>query len=134
MGVIIDTDVLIAIERGRITLDFLTLEHLGEPYITAINASELLVGVHRAADEAKRMRRSTFVEAIITRLPVLAFDEAAARTHAAIQSDLAAKGQMLDAHDLMIAAIALTHGFQLLTLNVAHFSKVPGLVLVAISP
>jgi tRNA(fMet)-specific endonuclease VapC len=131
MGVIIDTDILIAIERGRVKFDFSALEHLGKPYITAINVSELLVGVHRADDEAKRMRRSTFVEAIIERLPVLAFDEAAARTHAAIHSNLAAKGQMLDAHDLMIAAIALTHGFQLLTLNAAHFSKVPGLILAA---
>jgi tRNA(fMet)-specific endonuclease VapC len=132
MGVIIDTDFLIAIERGRLKFDFSTLEHLGNPYITAINVTELLVGVHRANDEIRRMRRSSFVEAIISRLPVLSFDEAAARTHAAIQSNLAAKGQMLDAHDLIIAAIALTHGFQLLTLNISHFSKIPGLVLPAL--
>jgi tRNA(fMet)-specific endonuclease VapC len=132
MGVIIDTDFLIGIERGQLKYNFSTLEHLGGPYITAINVSELLVGVHRADNEVKRIRSSAFVEAIISRLPVLAFDEAAARTHAAIHSDLAAKGQMLDAHDLMIAAIALTHGFQLLTLNVSHFSKIPGLTLFAL--
>jgi tRNA(fMet)-specific endonuclease VapC len=85
--------------------------------------------VHRANNEANRMRRATFVEAIISRLPVLAFDDAAARTHSAIHSNLADKGQLLDAHDLMIVAIALTHGFKLLTLNVSHFSKIPGLIL-----
>lgn len=54
---------------------------------------------------------------------VLAFDEAAATRYQALKKALPREGDM----DLKIAAIVLTHDAILLTRNVQHFRKVPGL-------
>jgi predicted nucleic acid-binding protein len=40
---------------------------------------------------------------------------------------LAAAGQLIGDRDLLIAATALTHGYDLLTNNLRDFARVPGL-------
>ena len=47
--------------------------------ISANSASELLHGVHRAANPAQRRRREAFVEGLLARLPIISFDAVAAR-------------------------------------------------------
>ena len=72
MGVVIDTAVLIAAERG--TFDFNAfLTSLGdEPVaLAAITASELLHGVARARIAAIRTKRAAYVEGILANIPVL---------------------------------------------------------------
>jgi predicted nucleic acid-binding protein len=51
----------------------------------------------------------------------LEFDLASARIHAEIYAELAKSGQMIGAHDLMIAAIARSNGAAVVTRNVADF-------------
>ena len=58
---------------------------------------------HRANTEERRQRRSVFVEAIIAGVDVLDFTISSARIHAEIHSELAKQGQMIGAHDLIIA-------------------------------
>jgi tRNA(fMet)-specific endonuclease VapC len=53
--------------------------------------------------------------------------EPIARVHADIWAQLAAKGQLIGAHDLWIAATALAHGMGIATGNVDEFQRVPGL-------
>lgn len=67
------------------------------------------------------------MEALLSAIPVLPFDLAAARTHAAIAAELARQGCTIGAHDLIIAATAITHGFGVITGSVGDFSRVPGL-------
>ena len=67
------------------------------------------------------------MEALLSAIPVLPFDLAVARTHAAVAAELARQGSVVGAHDLIIAATAITHGFGVLTGNVVDFSRVPGL-------
>ena len=62
MGLILNTNVLIQAERKGASIDFRPWDSWGDAYISAIVASELLVGVHRADFEARRLRRSSFVE------------------------------------------------------------------------
>jgi len=90
-------------------------------------ASELLMGVHRANTEERRLRRSVFVEAVISGVGVMDFTLAVARVHAEIHAELAKQGQMIGAHDLIIAATARCHDLALLTDNIQEFSRVPGL-------
>lgn len=47
--------------------------HHGDAAIRVVTASELLVGVHRADTEARRQKRSAFVEAILSQIPVFDF-------------------------------------------------------------
>jgi predicted nucleic acid-binding protein len=95
-----------------------------------VTVSELLLGVHGADTEARRNRRSAFVEAIIAGVRALNFSTEIARLHAQIYAELGRQGQLIGAHDLIIAATARHHGLSLLTDNVDEFSRVPGLQVI----
>ena len=69
------------------------------------------------------------METLLARLPALAFDATVARTHAQLLAALP-RNVTLGAHDLIIGATALAHGFALLTANVADFGRMPRLVVV----
>ena len=127
MGLMVDTNVFIKFEKSGRPIDFSSYESSEKVYISAIIASELLMGVHRANTDERRQRRSAFVEAVISGTAALDFTVAAARVHAEIHAELARKGQIIGAHDLIIAATALCHDLSLLTDNVQEFSRVPGL-------
>ena len=126
MGLVLDTCILIHAERHG-ALDFSPWASHGDAFISAITVSELLVGVHRADSDARRARRSAFVEAILAQLPVLDFTTETARVHAGLFATLSQQGQMIGAHDLIIAATALLHDCVVLTTNAAEFARVPGL-------
>ena len=129
MGVLIDTSVLVEVERAGSAPP--GLDRLGgEPaFLAAITASELLHGVHRADGAARRARRQAFVEALLDLLPVLPFDLTAARVHAGLWADLRGRGEMIGGHDMLIAATALARGLTLLTRNLREFERVDGLQL-----
>jgi predicted nucleic acid-binding protein len=57
-----------------------------------------------------------------------------ARVHAAIHAELASKGQLIGAHDLIIAATARHHDLSILTDNVDEFSRVTGLRVIPFVP
>lgn len=130
MGLVLDTSILIASEKKEFDLvSFLVGEASTESlFVTAVTATELLHGVHRA-DGARRVKREVFVEDLLSSLPVLPFDLLSARTHSRIWADLEAKGQRIGPHDLMIAAICLTQNHSLATLNGGEFSRIDGLRL-----
>lgn len=128
MAQLIDSSIFIALERRGQPLSALASVALDEPVaLAAITASELLVGVHRADSSDRRLRRQAFVETILELVPILPFDLRVARTHALIWAQLMAAGQVIGAHDLLIAATAVTYGYALLTANPREFDKVPGL-------
>lgn len=133
MGVVLDTSILVAAERRALRFEAL-LESLGdEPVaISAVTASELLHGCHRASNAGIRARRSAFVEALLEALPVLPFGLAEARLHAQIWAELARRGAVIGPHDLFIAASAMARGYLVASLNQREFARVAGLQLVAI--
>jgi tRNA(fMet)-specific endonuclease VapC len=131
MGVMLDSSVLIAAERGGIRLEpFLNSQGEAPVGIAAVTASELLHGCHRATDPGVRARRFAFVDALLARVPVLPFGLAEARRHAELWAHLAREGTMIGAHDLLIGATALAHGHSLATLNTKEFGRVAGLRLI----
>jgi len=128
MGVLIDASVLIDHERGRVDLEKHVEGREDEGFfLSVITASELLHGVHRAEDRGTRARRSAFVEGVLGSFPLLPIEIATARMHARLWADLAARGQLIGAHDLWIAAACLSHGLSLVTSNLREFRRVPGL-------
>jgi tRNA(fMet)-specific endonuclease VapC len=130
MGVLIDAGVLIEAERGRLDLASRVTDRPDEEaFVSVITASELLHGVHRAAQADQRARRAAFVEGLLQRLPVLDVDLATARAHARTWADLAAAGERIGPHDLWLAATCIAHGLTLITANVREFARVPGLRL-----
>lgn len=131
MGVILDTSVLIAAERGALRFEAM-LDGLGDVGVgmAAVTASELLHGCLRATNPGVRARRFAFVEGLLETIPVLPFSLAEARPHAQVWAHLARSGALIGAHDLLIAATALARGHRVATLNREEFGRVPGLRLV----
>ena len=128
MGVILDTSVLIAAERGIFEVDAFLANQGEEPFgLSVITVAELLHGVHRADSRARRIRRDAFVQKVIDLFPVLPFDTAAARVYAQLWADLQKRGKMIGAHDLMIGSTAISLGFNVVTFNPRDFEKLPGL-------
>jgi len=130
MGRLIDTNILIEAERGRLDIETHVSEHAGEMfYISAITVSELLHGVHRAHDLVVKGRRAASSERFINTFTVIPIDTSVARTHASLWATLEAAGQMIGIHDLWLAATCLTHGLGMITSNVREFERIPGLVV-----
>jgi tRNA(fMet)-specific endonuclease VapC len=127
-GILIDTTVLIDAERGDDWLERVAGDH--DRAISVITASELLHGVHRSSG-ATRLRRQSFVEHVLSAFDPIPITETVARVHAAVWAHLAAAGTLIGAHDLWIAATAVTHGLDLATGDATSFRRVPGLTVYA---
>ena len=130
MGALIDASVLIAIERGTLDLEAATQEFDDELALSVVTASELLHGVHRAKNDARRARREAWVEALLTSLPVVSFDLVTARLHARLSARLATSGESDGAHDLIIAATALARGLSVITRDERSFPRMPELSVI----
>ena len=127
MAQLIDTSVLIAVERQGRSLADLRAELTGEDIaIAAITASELLVGTH-FADAARRQQREAYVEDVLESIALVYFDLHVARIHARLVYEMSRAGLQIGAHDLQIAATAVAYDYGLATLNVREFRRVPGL-------
>ena len=88
MGLLIDTDVWILAEKSSASRNLSKWAHYGSAYMSAITASELLVGVERAPSDAKRIKRGAFVENLLASIPLLEISIPVARTHARINAAL----------------------------------------------
>jgi tRNA(fMet)-specific endonuclease VapC len=127
MGLMVDTNVFISFEKRGTPIDFSSWDSSEKVFISTIVVSEMLMGVHRADTAERARRRSAFVEAVVSGIGVLDFTTAVARVHASIYAELSKKGEMVGAHDLIIAATARFHDLPVLTDNVKELSRVPGL-------
>lgn len=132
MVVLIDASVMIASERGQVDFGaFLSGHREDEFVISAITASELLHGVHRATPSA-RLRREAFVEQLLAQIPVLPFDLTAARIHSALWAETAQQGSPVGAHDLLIAATALSRNATIATRDQRSFPRIPGISVLTV--
>jgi tRNA(fMet)-specific endonuclease VapC len=122
--VILDTGVLIAIERGKLDVD--AVLGVDDAAIAAITAMELLVGVERA-NETHRQARAIRVEAILSSLPVEPYNVGVARVHARLAVEAMTRGRPRSANDMMIAATAASTSRILVTTDAsAGFEQLTG--------
>ena len=127
MGTLIDSSILIAAERGQLDVESHVAEQLDHRFaIAAITLSEVLHGVHRLQG-VRRARARAFVERWLQQLPVISFGRRIAETHAMLGADLAARREVLGAHDLLIAATAVHLGYDVATRDRRSFGRLPDL-------
>lgn len=129
MGLIIDSSIFIAAERGVLDLTA-KLPPETPVAISAITVSELLHGVHRAKTTEQKVKRQAFVGGLLARLPCIAFEAQVATIHAQLAAELASQGTTVGAHDLIIAATAISVGYEVATRDLRSFPRVPGLNVV----
>lgn len=94
-------------------------------FTSAITVGEMVYGAHRSA------RRDELLGQLQTRvwpnITILPFDRAAAETYGSIRAELERAGVPIGEPDTRIAAIALARSLTVVTRNVRHFERVPGL-------
>jgi len=122
-----DTDVLSAVLKRDPSLSLIRRLARVPPeqqFTTAINLGELLYGAARSGNPR-------LVERIRDLVPlaqrVLPFDQAAAEVYGPLRAQLEAEGRRLGEPDLRIASIAISRTLILVTGNVRHFARIPGL-------
>ncbi|MBI4239038.1 MAG: type II toxin-antitoxin system VapC family toxin [Deltaproteobacteria bacterium] len=94
--------------------------------ISAITEAELYYGALHSGHAEKNRDR---VRAFLTPFTLCSFDSGAARHFAEMKQALTTKGQPIGIMDLLIAAVARALGLTVVTNNVKHFTRVPGLLV-----
>ena len=94
--------------------------------VSVVTVFELEYGARRSLrhDEIQRV-----IRAFLDNLEVLPFGIDAARRAGAIRADLATRGVLIGAYDLLIAGHACSSGGVLVTNNDREFSRVEGLAI-----
>ncbi len=97
----------------------------GHLHISAVTIAEMLEGAHRLANPLPMARR--IEEIVFPAYTHLAFDAASARIFGSLAGLLRKAGTPLADLDLMIAATAIAGDLDLVTGNIKHFQRIPGL-------
>ncbi len=98
-----------------------------EQYTSAVCVGELYAGAFRSRTRERHL--ANIEKRVLEAVTALPFDVAVARVFGQIRAELAGEGARLADADLEIAATAIYHGLELVTGNLRHFERVPGLVL-----
>lgn len=127
---ILDTNVLIAYERGTIDRASLDSDELA---IAAVTIAEYRVGIELADSVSRAAERSRALAAITSVVEVLDYTDTTAAHHARLLAHVRRTGTPRGAHDLMIAAHALESGRVVVTRDArARFADLPGVTAVDI--
>ncbi len=127
--VCVDTSFLIALVRrdqdAERKLDSYTLaeERIST---TPINACELFAGAYKSSKRDQEIKK---VKELLSRMELLEFSAQACERFGKIRGQLEARGSLIGDFDIMIASIALAHSQSVLTRDVEHFEKIPGLTV-----
>jgi tRNA(fMet)-specific endonuclease VapC len=121
---ILDTNVLIAYERG--TIDRAALDD-DELAVAAVSIAEYRVGIELADTPDRAADRARALVAIVSAVDVLDYTEGTAAHHARLIAHARRTGTPCGAHDLIIAAHAVQTDRTILTLDAkARFGDLPG--------
>ena len=105
-------------------------QHDSQIAIASIVWHELLFGCYRLPPSGRRTAIERFLFDVITPgIPVLVYDERAARWHAAERARLTGSGRTPSFADGQIAAVAQTNQLVLVTFNTADYADFAGLSL-----
>lgn len=118
---IVDTTVLIQhIRQKNAQVLQKSILKYGLPAASAVSILELEIGARRVGREYEYQNHFGF-------LPVYELSESILIQAAILQADLLQKNLSIGILDVLIGATALDHRLALLTLNIKHFRRIPGL-------
>lgn len=127
MNYLIDTDTTIDYLSGRPTATHL-LQSLAPQQlaISAVTYGEVYEGIHYGRNPAQALR---VFRAFLRGITVLPVTRRIAHQFGIIRGDLRNRGLTIGDDDTFIAATAMHHNLTLVTRNLRHFQRVPGLVM-----
>ena len=127
MSYLVDTDIISAHLRGAGVVTNRFLQYSGRLHVSVVTLAELKAWVLRK-QTAHRFRQG--LDLLLRDFVVLPVDEAVADRSGEVGADLHDRGTTLATPDLLIGATALVHDLAMVTNNVQHFTRVPGLTVV----
>jgi predicted nucleic acid-binding protein len=128
MAYLFDTDAISEVLKPRPAAGYvrwLASVPREEQFTSAVVVGELFKGAFSSSAVARHLENVE--RRVLPAVTVLSYDVAAARVYGQVRAHLESKGRPLADADLQIAATALVHGLELVTGNVRHFRRVPGL-------
>jgi tRNA(fMet)-specific endonuclease VapC len=137
MGLILDSSVIIATERRGETIKqliekIITLAGDQEAALSAIGLTELIHGIYRAETPERRLRREVFINELLADITVYPYTKEIALLAGRIDGEQRGRGVVLPFADLLIGATALSLGYKVLTTNLRHFERIPGLSVISL--
>ncbi len=129
MGIVVDTDILIDLLRKKeYAIDKIKeLENKDELATTDINAFELYFGAYNSREKNRNLSSA---RGLLKTLTLLHTHEGSMEIAGRLLAKRKAKGRPIEIRDLLIAAVTMQKGYNLLTGNMEHFRGIEGLVLV----
>jgi len=130
MAYLFDTDAISEVLRSRPSpryVEWLRGVPREEQFASAVSVGELYKGAFRSPNSERHL--ANIDERVLEAVSALPYDVATARVFGQIRAALEAKGTPLPDADLQIAATAVYHGLELVTGNLRHFERVPGLTV-----
>ena len=134
MGFLIDTNLWIAVERGRISAaDIHAITRHNPIFVSPVNLAEIRFGIELMTDE-KQKHRAVAMLRRMRRKSLLRITAETADIFATLAAKLTQAGRGADfrIQDLWLAAQAVERGFTLLTTNAKDFQDVPDLNVVMV--
>lgn len=121
---LLDTDVVVDHIRGK-NIIALKVAKMGVA-ISIISLGELLYGAYKSNHLSKGLLEiENTIQLLSIRIQDL--DRQVMEDFAQIKTDLEKKGQRLEDFDILIAATAKANSLKLVTKNLKHFQRIPGL-------
>lgn len=133
MSYLFDTDAISETLRKRplkMFLEWLRKIPKEEQFTSSIVIAELYKGAFKSP--ATEMHLLNIEDRVLKAITVLPFDNGPARVFGEKRSQVDAAGTPVDDPDLLIASTAIFHNLDLVTGNLKHFRRVPGLKICTI--
>jgi predicted nucleic acid-binding protein len=135
VGIIFDSSVIIAAERrGHTVREILEQVKAAkgelEIGVSVVTIAELVHGAYRTNTQALHQRRLEFIEHLTSDVPVHSVSLDIARLAGRIEGQQEAIGIQFAFEDLLIGATALHLGYEVATLNLRDFQRIPGLSVI----
>jgi predicted nucleic acid-binding protein len=135
VGFLIDTNLWIAIERGKLSAaDVHAITKQEAVYLSPVNVAEIRFGIELMRD-AKQKQRAMASLRRMRRKPLLRITGETAEVFGTIAAKLtrAGRGAAFRIQELWLAAQAVQRDFTVLTANAKDFKDVPGLKFVVVT-
>lgn len=124
---LLDTNIISELVRNPQGIIRDRIAVVGEDAIctSIIVSSELHFGVEKKGS----IRLRNQLEAILSAIVIIPFEEPVDRQYAVLRSNLEKAGTPIGPNDMLIAAQAMSHGLTLVTANIQEFSRVQRLAV-----
>lgn len=130
MAFLLDTDAISEVFRpkpNRSYIAWLTTVPLEEQCTSAVVVGELFSGALRRGVAERHLKNLR--EHVLPIVRVIPFDTVTAEVYGRLHAELEAAGLPIADLDLQIGATAIAHGLTLVTGNLRHYERLPGLVV-----